>query len=88
MPIAIHGSSHVRNWKRLQFPKVTVQYGESLRFERVEQPTSTQQQAVADKVLIRIKALYAGLEEHRRKGILDATRERRPPAALRGAAAA
>ncbi len=23
VPIAIHGSSHVRNWKRLQFPKVT-----------------------------------------------------------------
>ena len=29
VPIAIHGSSRVRNWKRLQFPKVTVQYGEA-----------------------------------------------------------
>ena len=33
VPIAIHGSSHVRNWKRLQFPKVTVQYGEPMRWE-------------------------------------------------------
>ena len=24
VPVAIHGSSKVRNWKRLQFPKVTV----------------------------------------------------------------
>src|ERR1019366_2726931 len=31
VPIAIHGSSRVRNWKRLQFPKVTVQYGDAIR---------------------------------------------------------
>ncbi len=29
VPIAIYGSSKVRNWKRLQFPKVTVQYGDA-----------------------------------------------------------
>src|SRR3954449_4110160 len=27
VPVAIFGSSHVRNWTRLQFPKVTVLYG-------------------------------------------------------------
>src|SRR5580700_4673364 len=32
VPIAIYGSSHVRNWKRLQFPKITVQYGEAMRW--------------------------------------------------------
>src|SRR4051812_41441787 len=48
VPVAIHGSSHVRNWKRLQFPKVTVRYGTPLRFERVAAPTREQQQAVAD----------------------------------------
>src|SRR5205814_2278434 len=26
VPIAIHGSQRARNWKRLQFPKVTVQF--------------------------------------------------------------
>ena len=27
VPIAVFGSSRVRNWKRLRFPKITVQYG-------------------------------------------------------------
>ena len=38
VPIAIYGSSRVRNWKRLQFPKVTVQYGEPMRWERDRGP--------------------------------------------------
>ena len=62
LPIAIHGSSRVRNWKRLQLPKVTVRYGEPLRFEVVEEPTREQQQAAADEIFGRIKALYAELE--------------------------
>src|SRR3984885_15331843 len=61
VPIAIHGSSRIRNWKRLQFPKVTVQYGDALRFERVENPSREQQQAVADEVLAQIRLLYEGL---------------------------
>ncbi len=81
VPIAIHGSSRVRNWKRLQFPKVTVQYGEAMRWEPVEGATREQQQAVADQVLVEIRRLYAGLEEHGRKGILRQQRraERRAP---------
>lgn len=75
VPIAIHGSQKVRNWKRLQFPKVTVHYGEPMRWERVESPTREQQQAVADEVLTEIRALYAGLEEHGRKGVLRRLRE-------------
>src|ERR1700737_3889182 len=63
VPVAIHGSSRIRNWKRLQFPKVTVQYGEPMQWERVESPTREQQQAVADEVFAEIKALYAGLGE-------------------------
>src|ERR1700732_5344359 len=31
VPIAVHGSSHIRNWKRLRFPRVTVQYGDPIR---------------------------------------------------------
>ncbi len=69
VPIAIHGSSRIRNWKRLQFPKVTVQYGDPLRWERIESPTREQQQAVADEILLAIRALYAGLEEHGRAGV-------------------
>ncbi len=77
VPIAIHGSSRVRNWKRLQFPKVTVLYGEAMRWEPVENPTREQQQAVADQVLEEIRGLYAGLEQHGRRGVLRRLREQR-----------
>jgi 1-acyl-sn-glycerol-3-phosphate acyltransferase len=77
VPIAIYGSQRVRNWKRLQFPKVTVQYGEPIRWGAVEDPTREQQQAVADEVLAEIRRLYRGLEEHGRKGILRRLREQR-----------
>ena len=68
VPVAIHGSSKVRNWKRLQFPKVTVQYGEPFRFERVAEPTREQQQAAAEEIFGEIKVLYAGLDELGRAG--------------------
>jgi 1-acyl-sn-glycerol-3-phosphate acyltransferase len=77
VPIAIHGSSRIRNWKRLQFPKITVQYGDAMRWERIDEPTREQQQAVADQILIEIRGLYAGLEEHGRKGIIRRVREQR-----------
>jgi 1-acyl-sn-glycerol-3-phosphate acyltransferase len=77
VPIAIYGSSKVRNWKRLQFPKITVQYGEAMRWEQIEDPTREQQQAVADEVLVQIRRLYGGLEEHGRRGILRRLREQR-----------
>jgi 1-acyl-sn-glycerol-3-phosphate acyltransferase len=86
VPIAIYGSSRIRNWKRLQFPKVTIQYGEALRWEKIEDPTREQQQAVADQVLVEIRRLYGGLQEHGRKGVRARLRaERRAP---KGAAVA
>lgn len=84
VPIAIFGSSKVRNWKRLQFPKVTIQYGEAMRWEPVENSTREQQQAVADEILVEIRRLYKGLEEHGRRGVLRRLREQRR--AERGAA--
>jgi 1-acyl-sn-glycerol-3-phosphate acyltransferase len=77
VPIAIYGSSRIRNWKRLQFPKVTIHYGEPMRWEQVEEPTREQQQAVADQILSEIRELYAGLEQHGRKGIVRRLREQR-----------
>ena len=38
IPVAIHGSSKVRNWKRGQFPKVFVKYGDPMRWDVVENP--------------------------------------------------
>jgi 1-acyl-sn-glycerol-3-phosphate acyltransferase len=84
VPIAIHGSARIRNWRRLQLPSVTVQYGPALRWERVEHPTREQQQAVAEEVLAEIKRLYAGLEQHGRRGALRRAREARRAANASG----
>ncbi len=80
VPVAILGSHKVRNWKRLQFPKITVQYGEPFRFDVVEQPDRQQQQQAADLILDRIREIHSGLAE---LGYRRAAREahRRPAAA-------
>ena len=62
IPVAIHGSAGVRNWTRLRFPKVTVQYGEPIYFDAVPDSTREQQDAVAHAIFDQVKALYAGLE--------------------------
>jgi 1-acyl-sn-glycerol-3-phosphate acyltransferase len=87
VPIAIHGSSRVRNWKRLQFPKVTVQYGDPFRFERVDDPTREQAQAAADQIFDEIKRLYAGLDALGRRGMVQRIREQRRAERAAGRAA-
>jgi len=83
VPVAIHGSSKVRNWKRLQLPKVTIQYGDAVRWETVDDPDRWQQQEVADQVLTRITSLYDGLDALGRKGATKAARaERRKAGAV------
>ena len=77
VPVAIHGCRSVRNWKRLQFPKVTVQYGEPMRCERVAEPTREQQQAAADEMFAEIKGLYAELEAHGHAGVVARVRAER-----------
>ena len=77
VPVAIHGSSKVRNWRRGQFPKVTVQYGDAIRWEQVDEPTRDQQMAVAEEIFGEIKVLHAGLESLGRKGVLQRVREQR-----------
>jgi len=77
VPIAVYGSQKARNWKRLQFPKVTVQFGEPIVFDRVDQPTREQQQAVADEVFANIRHLYADLKRTGRKGMVQRVREQR-----------
>ena len=62
VPVAILGSHQVRNWKRLRFPRVTVSYGEPLRFERVPTSSREQQQAAAEVILARIHGLHDELE--------------------------
>jgi 1-acyl-sn-glycerol-3-phosphate acyltransferase len=69
VPIAIHGSSRVRNWKRLQFPKVTVLYGNPIRWERMPEPAREQQQEVANAIFAEIRALYERLDTVGRRGL-------------------
>ena len=76
VPVAILGSHQVRNWKRLRFPRVTVSYGEPLRFERVQASTREQQQAAAEVILARIHGLHDELERlghagARRRGLIS-----------------
>jgi 1-acyl-sn-glycerol-3-phosphate acyltransferase len=88
VPVAIHGSAKVRNWKRLQFPKVSVQYGEPFRFERAPGSTRAQHQAVADQVFAEITALYGRLDAEGADAVAQTVRaERRARRSSRAAAA-
>jgi len=77
VPVAIHGSAKVRNWRRGQFPKVTVQFGDPIRWEQVAEPTRDQQMAVAEEIFSEIRVLYSGLETLGRRGVLQRVREQR-----------
>jgi 1-acyl-sn-glycerol-3-phosphate acyltransferase len=87
VPTAISGSAEVRNWRRLRFPKVTVQYGDPIRFERVEHPTREQAQAAADVIFESVKELYYGLQHGGRRSAVQAARRARRAAHQAAAAA-
>jgi 1-acyl-sn-glycerol-3-phosphate acyltransferase len=88
VPTAIVGTERARNWKRLQFPKVTIQYGDPIRFEMVEEPTREQSQAAADVVFAEIKSLHGKLREaDGRKKAIAAARSARRAARQAGEAA-
>jgi 1-acyl-sn-glycerol-3-phosphate acyltransferase len=63
IPVAIHGSASVRRWKRLRFPRVTVQFGEPLAFPSEEAPSRERQLEIATEIFARVREMYAGLEE-------------------------
>jgi 1-acyl-sn-glycerol-3-phosphate acyltransferase len=77
VPVAIFGSQNARNWKKLQFPKVTVQFGDPIRFEQVEHPTREQAQAASELVFEDVQKLYYGLQRHGRKRAVAASRAAR-----------
>jgi 1-acyl-sn-glycerol-3-phosphate acyltransferase len=62
VPVAIHGSLAVRQWRRGRFPRVTVSYGEPLQLARCEDPSREQQVAAAWQIFDRVRALYAALD--------------------------
>ncbi len=74
VPIAVHGSQGVRGWKRLQFPKVTVQYGEPIRFPVAANPDREQQLEAANVIFDRVKAMHAALDERGRSSVARSLR--------------
>ena len=74
VPVAILGSYQVRNWRKLKFPKVTVQYGSPLKFEVISASSREQQQQAADTIFARMRDLHAELSRLGHKGALRASR--------------
>jgi 1-acyl-sn-glycerol-3-phosphate acyltransferase len=63
VPVAIQGSERARNWKRLEFPQVTVRYGEPMGVGVEPNPSRERQQQLADRVLAEVRSMYDGLAE-------------------------
>lgn len=63
VPLAIYGSERARNWRRLEFPAVTVRYGEPIVPAQDPDPPRERQQQVADEVLAAVRRLYGEIEE-------------------------
>jgi 1-acyl-sn-glycerol-3-phosphate acyltransferase len=61
VPVAIHGSEKVRRWKRLSFPKVTLRFGEPLRFPTERAPSRERQLEVAGQIFAPVRQMYEGL---------------------------
>src|ERR671915_544356 len=80
VPTAIAGAERARNWKRLQFPKVTVQFGEPIRFEQVPEPTKEQAQEASELVFDRVRVLHGRLRTEGRRAAVRAPRAARQAA--------
>jgi 1-acyl-sn-glycerol-3-phosphate acyltransferase len=65
VPVAIHGSAKVRRWKRLRFPKVTVQFGQPIVFAAEASPSRERQLEAASTVFGRVREMYEGLASDR-----------------------
>jgi 1-acyl-sn-glycerol-3-phosphate acyltransferase len=77
VPTAIAGTERARDWKRLRFPKVTVQFGPPLAFERVPEPTHGQAQAASETVFERVRAMHGRLRSEGRRSAVRAARAAR-----------
>jgi 1-acyl-sn-glycerol-3-phosphate acyltransferase len=65
VPVAIHGSERARQWTKLRFPKVTIQFGEPVAYPVEADPSRERQLEVATEIFGRVRGLYEGLGERR-----------------------
>jgi 1-acyl-sn-glycerol-3-phosphate acyltransferase len=84
IPTAIAGSEKARNWKRLQFPKVTIHYGKPLQFDRVENPSREQALAASEVVFEEVRKLHSALRRDGRRTAVRAARAARRAAEAAG----
>jgi len=75
VPVAIHGSQGVRGWKKLSFPKVTVQFGVPMSFPVVADPTREQQQEASEQIFAPVREMYAALDEKGRRGVIRSLKD-------------
>lgn len=74
VPVAIHGSASVRGWKRLRFPRVTVQFGEPIDFAVESEPDRERQLEVAGEVFAKVRDMYDRLELKGRRAVIKERR--------------
>jgi 1-acyl-sn-glycerol-3-phosphate acyltransferase len=61
VPVAIYGSARVRGWKRLRFPKITVQFGEPVAFAVEAAPSRERQLEIATEIFGQVREMYEAL---------------------------
>lgn len=77
VPVAIHGTSEVHHFKRLRFPKITIQYGEPLRFGRVAGASPEEALGASQAVFGQVSKMYRELDRVGRRGVIRAQRASR-----------
>ena len=78
VPVAIHGSQGIRRWRKFVFPKVTIRYGEPIRFDVVEAPTREQQLEAAGEIFSHVREMYEELARDGRASVIKRLRDGEP----------
>jgi 1-acyl-sn-glycerol-3-phosphate acyltransferase len=78
VPVAIHGSARVRGWKRMRFPRVTVQFGEAMNFQVEPSPNRERQLEVAAEIFDEVREMYEGLSTRSARRSGSRTPDRAP----------
>lgn len=78
VPVAIYGSATVRRWKRLRFPRVTVEFGEPFSFPVEATPDRERQLEAATEIFERVRAMYEGLVTRNGRRAARKSRDRAP----------
>ncbi len=76
VPVAIFGSAKVRRWKRLRFPRITVQFGKPVSFPTEAAPSRERQLEVAERIFAPVREMYGDLATRNGRRVRRRTRGR------------